>query len=266
MRSALFVLFARLGDVCCGIPTFRALAKKYPEAKLYWLTLPKYFELVPEFGVPVSIPSPEPFGRPPDLTAAFDLVYHAQPMWRHEEWKASGKHVIDLIASWCDVSLADRKIQVDVPVAVVERVARMPLPNRFLTIGCSPTISSRNLLPEHFPSIVEFCRLNKIPYAAVGGDDGVSIPGAIDFRGHLSPVESIALINRSAVYVGPDSGTSWLACAAQNPKKVCVLDRERMKDGMVGFQGFADGAITDVFYQDGLNALIGAVENAWRAE
>ncbi len=259
----LFTLFARLGDVVCGIPAFRALAKKYPGASLHWLTLPKYFELVPQGGIPISIPTPEPFGRPPDLTAGFDLVYQVQPMWKHEEWKASGKHAIDLIASWCDVPLSSRKIDVDIPMEVRDRIYRMPLPERFLTIGCSPTISSRNILPEHFPSIVEFCRANKIPYAAVGGDDGVAIPGAIDFRGHLSPIESIALINRSDVYVGPDSGTSWLACAAPWPKKVCYLDRERLKDGVVGFEGFTEGPIKDVFHQDGLNSLIGALEKAW---
>jgi hypothetical protein len=56
------------------------------------------------------------------------------------------------------------------------------------------------------------------------------------------------LIGRSQVYVGPDTGTSWLACAARTTPKVCVVDRNRLKDGVVGFQGFlADDNIRDVF-------------------
>jgi hypothetical protein len=261
----LFTLFARLGDVCCGIPAFRALKVKYPLAELHWLTLRAYMDLVPRCGNPCSISTDEPFGRPPDLTAGFDRVYQVQPMWRHEEWASSGLHVIDLIAKWCDVELSDRSISIDVPSEITAKVGRMPLPERFIAIGSSPTISSRNLLPEHFPSIVEYCRANSIPYASVGGVEGVQLPGAINFCGHLSPLETVALINRASLYIGPDNGTSWLACAAKKPVKVCLVDQDRIKDGVVGFRDFqSDKRVHDVFYQDGLERLISVIDQGWK--
>ena len=68
-------------------------------------------------------------------------------------------------------------------------------------------------------------------------------------------------MKRARLYVGPDTGTSWLACAARETPKVCVLDRNRLRDGIVGFQGFLlDRNIRDVFVQDGADHC---VEVAW---
>lgn len=266
MKKILFILFARMGDVCCGIPSYLALRKKFPDARIYWLTLGKYAELVPDRDSFVWIPNEGEFGRVPDFTLGLDQILVLQPMWRHDEWKASGLHAIDLIAKWCDVALDSRKIEVAIPESAVQAVSAFPLPERFVTIGCSPPASSRNLLPEYFPAIVDYLKSRKIPYVTVGGENGVTLPGAISLHGCLTPVQTIDLVSRSAVYVGPDTGTTWLACAAEKTEKVCILDTERLLNGIVGFEGYIDGKTThDLYFQSGVKSVIEAIGRYWDA-
>lgn len=255
-RRILFVLFARLGDVCCGIPTYLALKEKNPDADIWWLTLRKYAELVPSGAVFLSGEEGEA-GRLPDLTETFDEVHMVQPMWRHEEWKVSRRHAIDLIADWCGVVLTDRTIQIPQTLASTGRIDAIPLPERFVLIGSSPPKSSRNLFSQWHEQVVAWCNQRRVPCGTVGGEDGVTLWGTIGFHGRLSPVDTVTLIDRCSVYIGPDTGTSWLACAAPRPQKICVLDAERLKDGVVGFEGYqGDPNVRDVLFQDGIESVL----------
>jgi hypothetical protein len=140
------------------------------------------------------------------------------------------------------------------------------LPDRYIAIGNSPALSSRNLFPGYYGNLVSFCRSRKIPYVTVGGKDGTPLDGAINLNGLLSPNQTAWVIDRSVVYVGPDSGTTWLACGTAGAHKICVIDRERLKDGVVGFEKFLDGGgkIHDVFFQDGFGAIESLVNEVWR--
>ncbi len=255
-KRILFVLFARLGDVCCGIPAYLALKEKNPDADVWWLTLRKHGELVP--GAPVFLSSEEgEVGRFPDLAETFDEVHMVQPMWRHEEWKASRRHVIDLIAEWCGVTLTDRTIRIPQTLAATGRIDALPLPERFVLLGSSPPKSSRNVFSQWLEQIVAWCNHRRVICGTVGGEDGISLWGTMGLHGRLSPIDVVTLIDRCAVYVGPDTGTSWLACAAPKPEKICVLDSERLKDGVVGFEGYqADPKVHDVLFQDGIENVL----------
>lgn len=251
----LFSLFARMGDVCCGIPAFHALRRKFPEADLCWATLPKYAALVPKFGTPVLDICADGFGGDPGKPPGFDLAYFVQPMYRHDEWTSSGKHIVDLIADWSETDLLpeERKITIRVKGRDLEKVAKMDLPDRFAAICSSPAYSS-NMYPFRslFDAVIERCCGMGIRYVTVGGADGETLPGAIPLHGKLSISETVAAINRSAVYIGPDNGTTWLACGAQKPSKLCVVDEARLKIGVVGFRrALEDPNVHDVFFQSG---------------
>lgn len=258
MKRILFVLFARLGDVLCGIPSYLALKEKHPDAEVWWLTLRKYADLVSPLGKVCHLSGDEgEVGRIPDLVETFDQVYMVQPMWRHDEWKSSGRHVIDLIADWCNVTPTNRKIQVHQTPESIGRIDALPLPERFALIGSSPPKSSRNVFSAWHEEIVAWCNQRRVLCGTVGGPDGVTLWGAMGFHGRLSHVDTVTLIDRATVYVGPDTGTSWLACAAPRPKKICVLDEERLADGLVGFQGFqGDPLVHDVMFQGGIGQVL----------
>lgn len=261
----LMVLFSRLGDVVCAIPSALELLRKYPDAKISWLTHERHFDLIPHGIARLKLETPGDFGRVPEFLAGFDQVLVLQPMWRHEEWKGAGRHVIDLVASWCSVTLGSRALPVAIPAEATRRMGRFTLPDRFVAIGSSPPASSRNVLDSLIPEILEFCRDRKIPYVTVGGQDGRVLEGAISLHGWLSPVETIALVERSTVYIGGDTGTTWLACAAKRSRKICVIDKERLSDGLVGFEKFIDSEspVHDVFAQDGAGAVCHILDVNW---
>ncbi len=265
-RRVLFVLFARLGDVCCGIPSYLALKEKLQDADVWWLTLRAHAELVPSGSAVCHLTGDEgEVGRIPDLAETFDEVYMVQPMWRHEEWTKRGLHAIDLIADWCGVKLESRVITIRQTPESTGRINALPLPERFVLIGSSPPKSSRNLFCQWHEQIVAWCNQRRVLCGTVGGVDGVTLWGTMGFHGRLSPVDTVTLIDRCSVYVGPDTGTSWLACAAPRPEKICVLDRERLNDGIVGFEGYqGDPRVHDVFFQDGIGGVLERLDGCLR--
>lgn len=260
----LFCLSARLGDVLLGTPSFRALHRKYPDAQMEWLTLPAYTSLVPLFAK--AIPHEGgPFGSYPTKAelAAWgygpeDKVFYVQPMWRHTEWEHSREHLIDLIAKWCDVTI-ERKFELDITDEDRRVVDGLGLPTQpFATVCSSPCYSAGDYW--RFGELHEVsCQLinRGFPVVTVGGADGMNLPGCLSCHGKTTPKQTTELINRSVLYVGPDTGVSCLACAAPNPQKVCVLDINRLKLGVIGFQGFLeDPKITDVWRQRTMPSII----------
>lgn len=263
----LFCLFSRLGDVICGIPAYLALREKYPDAELTWTTLRQYEPLVPKCGFVRAHGSP-PFGSMPGWAKQpnYDLVIRAQPMWRHREWEKSGLHAIDLICKWAGVAPKHKHITIKVPDRVYQKVAKICDPGKpYVTICSSPCYSCGNWPYQMRQAIVDHFRKRKIPVVTVGGKDGVNIKGAIHVHGKLSYLGSLAMISNSSLYIGPDTGVTWLACAARKTAKLCIIDKNRLKQGVVGFGSvLSDNNIKDMFYQDNVKAHIKAADELYK--
>lgn len=263
----LFCLSARLGDVICGIPAYLALREKYKDADLSWLTLPQYVSLIPKCGKTIPFGSPPyggipPWAKPPE----YDIVIKAQPMWRHTEWEKSRLHIIDLISKWSGVTPRKKRIYIDTTPEDIEHAQKITPKQPFITICSSPCYSSANWPHEERTTIARTLIKKGIPIVTVGGPDGKEIPGTISAHGKLPYTQTIALINLSKLYIGPDTGATWLACAARNAKKVCLIDRNRLKQGMTGYQTIlTEKNITDIYYQDGIKKHIDIINNQWNS-
>lgn len=248
----LFCLFARLGDVCAGIPAYLALRKKFPKADLNWITLKRHAPLTPRCGKTL-IHNVPPFGDIPRWASApdYDIIIKAQPMWRHGEWESSRKHIIDLICQWSGVKPDKKEIIVEVSDSDAQ-VARAIAPRKpFVTICSSPCYSWHDWPIPKRQKLANYVRSKGFKVMTIGGKDGVKLDGAIEGHGKLSCVQSVALISMSRLYIGPDTGTTWLACAARNVPKLCLIDRSRLKMGVTGFEKYIDNDnIRDSFYQD----------------
>lgn len=260
-----FLLFARLGDVCCGIPAYSALREKYPDADLNWVTLKQYEPLIPKCGNTI-IHNVLPFGNTPPWAKPpkFDLVIKAQPMWRHREWELSKQHAVDLICKWSGVAPKRKSIDIEIPEMVSKFVGRFLPSEPFVTICSSPCYSCGNWNNSQRQSIVTMFRKMNVPVVSVGGSDGVCFKGAIHLHGKLSYVQTIAVVNASRLYIGPDNGVTWLACAAKNARKLCLIDKNRLKMGIVGFQNYlSDSNIVDIYYQDPLQRQLERAKGLW---
>lgn len=265
----LYCLFARMGDVCCGIPAYLALCAKYPEADLTWITLPKHGPLVPKCGNVKTVNDGQhgPLHAIDGWRSQYDIVINAQPMWHHKRWEKSGKHAIDLIADLADVKLGERRVVIETDKSVKQSMlAKLPkLPEKpFVTICSSRCYSCGDWPQPYRQKLVSVLKREGIRFVTVGGSDGHDIPGAYSAHGKLNFLETLALIRRSRVYVGPDTGPTWLACAASGTSKVCLIDKGRLRCGVVGFERFLDDKnIKDSFIQDGVDRHISLVRSAW---
>ena len=198
------------------------------------------------------------------------MVINAQPWWNHKKWEKSGKHAIDLIAELADVKLKERRIVIDTDKIIKHSMlTKLPkLPERpFVTICSSRCYSCGDWPQPYRQQLVSALRRESIRFVTIGGKDGYDIPGAYGAHGKLDFLETIALIKRSRVYIGPDTGPTWLACAAPGTSKICLIDKGRLRTGVVGFERFLDDKnIRDAFIQDGVSKHISMVRTAWRVK
>lgn len=261
----LFCLFARLGDVCCGIPAFLALREKYPKAELTWATLAQYQPLIPKCGTVRPFGSP-PYGSMPHWASQpeYDIVIKAQPMWRHREWEQSKTHAVDLICKWAGVTPKVKSIVIETTDENNAAAMKIAPKQPFVTICSSPCYSCGNWPMPMRQTMVDHFRKRGISVITVGGHDGQPLKGAETGHGRLSYAETLALINHSRLYIGPDTGVTWLACAAKKAAKLCLIDRNRLNQGKVGFKvTLSDANIVDSFYQDGVNKHIQLADELW---
>jgi hypothetical protein len=70
----------------------------------------------------------------------------------------------------------------------------------------------------------------------------------LNLGGALSVAETVEVVRRSKLYVGPDTGTTWLACVAEETPKICLIAPKRHEVTPVGFEGHVPGKIKDVTY------------------
>jgi hypothetical protein len=244
--------FHRLGDLCIAHPTFNALKEKFAGYPAFWITRP-------EFGELISV-------EPPISEAGRDcLVIDAAPPHRHaSQWLHSNRHPIDFIADTAGVFVESRHRYIEIPIPVENQraVDRLGLRQPFVVIAAGPCYSGGNWPYADRQKVAnQFCR-NGVLCVSIGGNDCAPLQGTIDLCNRLSPNQAIAVIKRAALYIGPDTGTTWLACAARETPKICVLDRNRMRDGIIGFQAFLiDRNICDITAQDGPDRCF---ELGWR--
>jgi ADP-heptose:LPS heptosyltransferase len=262
----LYCLFARTGDICCGIPTYLALREKYPNDELTWVTLKKHIPIVPKCGNVIAFG--DGFGSLPPFHKEYDKVFFPQPSWHHRRWEKSKKHAIEFIADFCEVKLKSRSIEIETTRehkhSMLKKLPKLP-ERPFVTICSSPCYSCSNWPIPYRRQLVRLLRDRRVNVVTVGGKDGKDIPGAYSAHGKLNFLETIALINRSKVYIGPDTGTTWLACAAHKTSKVCLIDRGRLRTGVVGFGNvLSDDNITDSFYNDGIDKHLKLVMRAYK--
>lgn len=229
-----------MGDVLCGIPTFVKLRRKFPHDYLAWQVSSKYTDLIPKYADKI-IKVSGPLGISKQAEG-FDKIIKAQPSFKHKQWERSNQHLINLIAEWAGVRLetGERKIRIEIPQQIKDKISTIRPKKEFITICSSPCYSCRNWDIEYRRAIISILNRNGIHTATVGGKDGKSLGTNRSYHGELSLLETIQMISESSCYIGPDNGTSWLACAAKRTPKIMFIDPNRLKQGVVGFSSYLD--------------------------
>lgn len=240
-----------MGDVLCGHPAYYALREKYPDAHFAWRVFKDWSALVPKTVNEIQESTVGPYGGLFNNIVGYDLIFRVQPMWRHHEWETNKLHMPDLIAKWCGVFLKPehRTINIELSDQDFEEARSLKLPEKFITVCSSPHYSANKVWPmEQRESIVRGLMRDNYQVVSVGGKDGRRLGNSIPGFG-LSLKGSLALIGLSKGYIGPDCGTSWLACAAHKTPKVIVIE-DHLKGKVGPEECLSDGNIADIYMKE----------------
>lgn len=247
-----FILAVGLGDMLEAIPSVKALAQKYPKARIDWITRADKIPLIPTKyvnGVSASI------DRDPgqkqitswlaDNQKKYDRIYLASAIYRRISSAHYIPHMKDLISVWCGVEVTDKRIEVDMPETNLDRFS---LPEQYITLCSSPCYSCRRWGARNRQIVADRFLKAGCHIVLVGGPDGENIEGenVMNLCGKLSFHEFIAVVRNSELYIGPDTGPTWLACVAEEVPKFCILPGRVQIP--TGFEGYVPGKIKDVTY------------------
>ena len=239
----LFALFGAMGDIFNGLPVVRALKGKYPDAELTWLTLPLYKKIAESSAADRVLTrgtGRHGQGIPRELLESeqFDLIFFPQGSFNHDEWERSGLHMVDFMAEKCGVHVSSRAPEITIEPEIRKEAdilwKKHGLSNKkVIAIACT-ALSCRPWPQERFTELSrKLSKKTGTTTLHIGGDDAPSLPGSIDFR--CLPIKTgIELIQRCDLFIGCDSGPTWMASCTDTPI-IVFIDPERQKDYNVGF-------------------------------
>lgn len=229
MKKIMFVMLRTLGDVMLGTTLAHELKKEFPDSEIHFYTNPPYNELLINNPDIYEIHCPRSHGWIHDMifmdmaVRDYDLVFapyqmrgecnvwHQNEATRHQHlldfyWRRMGMHrpIIDrecyLFPLEADYIKAREHITLDTP-----RIA----------IHATTGVATKDW--PHFAEMVEELRKSGYGVIQVGAHTDNRIEGAIDLRGRMGLLELAALLSQCAVFIGLDSGVSYIADTMKTP-------------------------------------------------
>lgn len=239
----MFVMLRTMGDVILGTTICRELKHEFPGCEIHFYVNKTYGSLLqnnPYIDVVKEMDTV--FVDPVFMemtTQEFDRIYapyqargecnmwHQQEATRHQHlvdfyWMRMGFHrkIEDrecyLFPNEEDFKEAESKISFDVP-----RIA----------IHTTSGVETKDW--KKFDELVEEFRKNGYGVIQVGGSQDVLAKGAIDLRDKLSFMQLAALLSKCAVFIGLDSGISYMADAMKTPTIVIQGSTDPVTSGPI---------------------------------
>jgi len=231
MERILIVLWRTLGDVILGSTIVAEVIKKYPDAEITFAVWPEYAELVDT--------NPQVKGL--ILTKDWDVVLqeacsdryvhimilsqveHTSTCW-HQREKYKHGHLIDFYARRAGIEITERRTYMFPSEKDMEKVKEIAEPEAPKTI----IIHTTSLVPEkNWPHFQEFIDEFNLIHAGrrivqVGGPDDPLLNGVQDQRGKLTYNEIAALCSMADLFIGVDSGLTYIADSVECPI-VCIM-------------------------------------------
>lgn len=241
----MFVMLQTMGDVILGTTICRELKRERPDCEIHFYVNELYDQmLVNNPYIDKICSSPKWHNDMLFLKMSFselkyDVIYaphqnrpecnswHQLDEFRFQHlvdfyWKRIGKHstIEDrecyLFPKMSDMSKAESMISFDVP-----RIA----------IHSTSGVATKDW--PYFNELTEELRKMGHGVVQVGARSDRMIDGAVDFRGKMSLMELAAFISKCSVFIGLDSGVSYIADAMKVPTIVIQGSTDPMTSGPI---------------------------------
>lgn len=222
-KKIMMVMLKTLGDVICSTTIVRELKKEYPDSEIYFFTNRPYQELlqnnpdihevlhldnwnVNQLFIEMASDKYDKVFAPYQMRPECN-VWHQVEMTRHQHlvdfyWQRMGMHrLIEdrecyLYPSQADFDNCDKHITLDSP-----RIA----------LHSTTGVATKDW--PHFDDLAEEMRKAGYGCVQVGAPNDKRIKGAVDLRGKMGLLELAAFLSKCAVFIGLDSGISYMADA-----------------------------------------------------
>lgn len=239
----MLVLLRTMGDVILGTTICRELKQEFPGCEIHFYVNKLYGPLLANNPY-IDIVRESEWAFPDSLfmemaNENFDRIYTPYQvrgecnMWHQQEahrrqhlldfyWKRMGfhRHIEDrecyLFPSEEDFLVAEKKISFDVP-----RIA----------IHSTSGVATKDW--GKFDDLVEEFRKAGYGCIQVGGGEDKLVRGAVDLRGKLSLMELAAFLSKCALFIGLDSGVSYMADAMKTPSIVIQGSTDPVTSGPI---------------------------------
>lgn len=240
----LFIMLRTMGDVIVGTTICHELRKEYPGCEIVFLTNKHYGQLlsgnpdiseVCEFGPGVTFDTifmEMSSGKYDRIFAPYQIRGECNMWHQHEEtrrqhlvdfyWKRMGMHrlITDrecyLYPTAKDFEPIGKYISMDVP-----RIA----------IHSTTGVATKDW--SYFDELVEEFRKAGYGCVQVGACEDKAVKGSVDLRGKFSLLELSAFLSKCALFIGLDSGVSYMADAMKTPTIVIQGSTDPVTSGPI---------------------------------
>ena len=211
----LYAMPETAGDVLLSTATIAGLAKKYPDASIYFATNEKYMNILKDnpnihkvirySGSILDYRVAEGNNEDPGhFKMCFNPYILTQkiPHWLHNGY---GKHLMDVYADMCSVEPGDVFISQERPKF---EEPSFGWDSKFITVHTGTSLAIKN----HY-NMQALVKYSKVPILHVGGPNDPPLKHVTSLLGKTSPQELAWILARSSLHIGMDSFPGHVAAA-----------------------------------------------------
>ena len=217
----LYAMPETAGDVLLSTAVVAGIAKKHPDASIYFATTEKYMNILegnPHIKKVIKYSNSLMDYRVAEgnnqdaghFKMCFNPYILTQkiPHWLHNGY---GKHLMDVYADMCGVKAGNVFIEKKKPETL--KLNELDWESDFITVHTGTSLAIKNYY--NMQGLIKYCRL---PIVHVGGKEdpplnNIMQHGVYDLRGQTSPQELAWILSKSKLHIGMDSFPAHVAAA-----------------------------------------------------
>lgn len=238
MLKGIMILTRTLGDIVLGNTLSKGIKAKYPDIELDWIVEARYKDVLEGNPDIKNIITVDEAVRDWDkvlkiaTSDGYDKVLipaqlsHTDSCWHHNK-KFMGGHLVDFYARRCGITLPERRLYMypdksDFEIADKIIKDHIREGQKFIAMHTTTLVTAKDWQIEKFNEVAKWLMAKDIAIFQLGAESDRVMEGIIDLRDKLTFRQIAALLSKCSLFLGLDSGLSYIAAAMGIPV-ICIM-------------------------------------------